>query len=119
MTRRSGTRVGLRTGFGWISTPVETLGPGTQFLLLLSETFSLAGRTLRPFFNSSRRKKSSGLATLVLALVGLALYPIMFVLFFAIVCGPWLVQYVRVKHAAALARRLDQQPVSDRPSAEK
>jgi len=104
MIRRSGTRIGVRTGFGWISAPIEELGPGTQFLLLLSETFVYSGRVLRPFFRTSGRKKSSG-ANLIFAVIGLSLYPLMFLLFFTVGCVPWLISYFRMKRAAAARRR--------------
>ena len=116
MPRRSGTRVGIRTGFGSISTPVENLGPGTQFLLLLSETFRFTSRSLRSLFTFSSRGKGAIVVNFFGAAIGIMLYPVVFGIFFLITCGPWLVAYRRVKRAAALAKRAEQQSLPTKSS---
>jgi hypothetical protein len=98
MARRSGIRVGVRTGFGWISMPAEELGIGTQFLLLLSEVFSLTNRVFKP---RSRRRRDP-IVTLIGLVVGLVLYPVVFLALFLLVCGPW---FVTVTTRAIAGRR--------------
>jgi hypothetical protein len=98
MARRSGGRVGIRTSFGWMSAPIESLGTGTIVLMLFTEATAQSCRALKPLFRTSRRRKST-VSSLVGDLVGIGiamfLFPFVFALFILIYFGPWVVCLIR------------------------
>ena len=67
--------------------PAEEMGVGMQFLFLLTEVFSLTNR----LFKSSSRRRRDPITGLIGLLVGLVLYPVVFLVLFVVVCGPWFV----------------------------